>query len=225
MAQTVVQICNTALARVGVSNFIDSLTEASQEAQVCNLFYEQARDRVLRDTHWPFARGYLQLSLVSQGTDTPWSAEWMYAYRYPTDGLNIWRILTPLGKRETVLAPFEIGSDEIGRLIFTDMKDATVEYTKRVEDPARFDPAFASALSWLLAAEIAMPLSLVDGLRKQALQMYQAEKDIAQRVAANEGEPMRDIDTEFLNTRGYYSQTGSMAEQGLPIFPSGFTVS
>lgn len=223
MAQTVVQICNTALARIGVGSFIDSLTESSQEAQVCLLFYEQTRDKVLRESHWPFARAYQQLALVGEGKDTPWAAQWTYAYRYPTDALNIWRILTPLGKQETVLAPFEVGRDNIGRLIFTDVKDATVEYTKRVDDPAQFDPAFTSALSWLLAAEIAMPLSQVDGLRKQAMQMYQAERDVAQRVAANEGEPLRDIDTEFLNTRG--GGNGDPMDRGNINYASGFTIS
>ena len=46
---TVVSICNMALARIGVSSFISNLNEASNEARVLNLFYEQMRDFALRE--------------------------------------------------------------------------------------------------------------------------------------------------------------------------------
>jgi|688.fasta_scaffold33106_2 hypothetical protein len=225
MATSIVQICNTALARIGVSNFIDSINEASQEAQVCKLLYEQCRDRVLREAHWPFARAYATLALVSDNEGKPWANEWQYAYRYPTDAMVVWRILTPLGPRQAIAEPFDVGYDSTGRMIFTNMKDAAIEYTKRVEDVAQFDPSFSSALAWLLAAEISMPLSAVDALRKQALQMYQAERDMAHRISFNEGEPTRDIDTEFLNTRGYASNTFAGDDAVSKLFPSGFSVS
>lgn len=225
MPNSVVQICNTALARVGTSNFIDSLNEASQEAQVCKLLYEQTRDRVLREVYWPFARAFETLALISGNSGKAWANEWLYAYRYPTDACVIRRILTPLGPRQVIPEPYDIAQDAAGRIILTNMKDAGVEYTRKIEDPIQFDPSFTSALAWLLAAEIAMPLSAVDGLRKQAMQMYQAERDMAQRVAINEGEPVRDVDTEFLNTRGYASNTFAGDDAVSKLFPSGFTVS
>lgn len=225
MATSIVQICNTALARIGVATFIDSINEASQEAQVCKLLYEQCRDRVLREVQWPFARAYATVALVSGNEGKPWTNEWQYAYRYPTDAVVVRRVLTPLGPRQAIAEPFDVGQDASGRLIFTNMKDAAIEYTKRVEDPAQFDPSFSSALCWLLAAEISMPLSAVDGLRKQALQMYQAERGIAERISFNESEPVRDIDTEFLNTRGYASNNFAGDDAVSKLFPSGFTVS
>jgi hypothetical protein len=225
MATSVVQICNTALARIGVSSFIDSLNEASQEAQVCKLLYDQCRDRVLREVQWPFARAFATLALISDNTGKAWASEWTYAYRYPSDATVVRRILTPLGPRQAIAEPFEIGQDGAGRIVLTNMKDAAVEYTRKVEDPTQFDPSFSSVLAWLLAAEISMPLSAVDGLRKQALQMYQAERSIAERIVFNEGEPLRDIDTEFLNTRGYASNSFAGDDAVSKIFPSGFTVS
>lgn len=225
MATSVVQICNTALARIGVSMFIDSLNESSQEAQVCKLLYDQCRERVLREVHWSFARAFATLALISDNDGQPWASEWLYAYRYPSDATVIRRILTTMGPRQVIPEPFEVGQDSAGRIILTNMKDAAVEYTKRVEDPGQFDPSFSSALAWLLAAEISMPLSAVDGLRKQAMQMYQAERDIAQRIVLNEGEPVRDVDTEFLNTRGYATNTFAGDDAVNRLFPSGFSVS
>lgn len=223
MAQTEVQICNTALARVGVSNFIASLSEASQEAVVCNVFYEQTRDRLLREIRWPFAKQYQSLALVTDSEDAVWNAEWDYAYRYPTDAILISKILTPNGRRELTMEPYEIGVDSSGKLIFTNIKDAGVEYIKRVTDPALFDPMFVSCLAWLLAVEIAMPLAVSDSLRKQALQMFQMERDMAVRVAFNESEQIRDIDTEFVAARGY-SKSGGATDGWGTIFPSGFNV-
>lgn len=225
MAQTVVQICNTALARIGVSNFISSIDEATQEAAVCKLLYEQCRDRLLREVHWPFARVFKALALVQQSSSSPaWATEWTYAYRYPTDCVNIWRVLTAMGRNEIPPAAYEIGRDEQGRLLFTDQQNAVIEYTTRVEDPAQFDSTFVSVLSWLLAMEIAMPLSAMDALRRQAMQAYVAERDQAARIAANESEQTRDIDTEFINSRGYATNTAP-AENGTTVFPSGFIIS
>lgn len=224
MAQTVVQICNTALARIGVSNFIASIDEATQEAAVCKLLYEQCRDRLLREVHWPFARAFKALALVTQASSSPaWKTEWQYAYRYPSDCLTIWRVLTTQGRNEIPPAAYEIGHDEQGRLLFTDQQNAVIEYTARVEDPAQFDPSFMSALAWLLATEIAMPLSAMDALRKQAMQAYMAERDMAARIAANESEQTRDVDTEFLNARGY-AGNNAPGESFTTVYPSGFVI-
>lgn len=56
MATSEEQICNMALAHVGHTQFIDDLeTEQSTEAEVCNLYYEQARDFVIEAFPWPEA--------------------------------------------------------------------------------------------------------------------------------------------------------------------------
>jgi hypothetical protein len=223
MAQTEVQICNTSLARIGVSNFISSLSESSQEAIVCNVLYTQTRDRLLREMPWPFARTFQSLALVSESGESVWNAEWDYVYRYPTDALTVRKILTPSGRRELRAEPYEIGSGSAGRLIYTNAKDAGIEYTRRIEDPTQFDSMFLSCFAWLLAAELAMPLAVSDNIRKQALQMFQMERDMALRVAFNESEQIHDLDTEFVVSRGYTS-SGSTTNDWSNIFPSGISI-
>jgi hypothetical protein len=56
------------------------------------------------------------------------------------------------------------------------------------------------------------------------MQMYQAERDMALRVAFNEGEQIRDLDTEFMNARGYASWNGGAPGDVGTISPSGFSV-
>lgn len=218
---TPVTICNTALSRIGISSFISSLEESSIEARVCENVYEQSADHLLREFHWPFAQSYEQLALVADGTTTPWKSDWAYRYRYPTNAITIRRVVTRLGKLESDAAPYAIGRDSVGKLIYTDIEDAVVEITNRNVDASEFDPTFASALAWYIGAEICMPLSVSDSFRKQALQGFMLDLDKAKRIAANEGQPSRDVDTELMNSR-FGPMVGGVND--LTIYPSGFKV-
>lgn len=55
MASTAVEICNQALAALGVTQYITALTDLTKEAQVANLYYEDTRKRLLASFPWPFA--------------------------------------------------------------------------------------------------------------------------------------------------------------------------
>ena len=69
-AVSAVQICNMALAHCGVTILIADLAEASQQGELCNLFYEPTRDKVLQAIPWPFARKYARLQAIGHG-DAP----------------------------------------------------------------------------------------------------------------------------------------------------------
>lgn len=169
-----VSICNMALGGVGVAVEIISLTEESVEAQQCNRFYESSRDYVLRRIDWSFARKYVSLNKV---LDSP-NDDWAYSYRYPTDCLNARRIVTSI-RKDPNKAPFEIASDNDGRLIFTDIENAILRYTYRIEDPLKFDDGFIECLSWHIGSKIAIPLSRSPKERDYAYQRYV--------IALNEG--------------------------------------
>jgi hypothetical protein len=218
---TPVTICNTALSRIGISSFISSLEESSIEARVCENVYEQSVYHLLREFHWPFAQSYEQLALVADGTATPWKTDWAYRYRYPSNAITVRRIVTQLGKQEYQAAAYSIGRDSVGKLIYTDIEDAVAEITNRHIDASEFDPTFASALAWYIAAEICMPLSVSDSFRKQALQGFLLDLDKAKQIAANESQPSRDVDTELMNSR-FGPIAGGIND--LTIYPSGFKV-
>ena len=83
-----VDICNLALTHVRLGATISSLEEDSQEAIVCNQFFDIARREVLRGYKWPFATVFGKLGLVEEDpTD-----EWRYSYRYPVDCIKVIRI-------------------------------------------------------------------------------------------------------------------------------------
>lgn len=188
MAFSDVQICNMALADIGSSRTIANLeTEKTQEANVCNLFFEPMRDAVLRDFPWPFAQRYIELAEVETDPNTDWG----FSYRYPSDAIRIIRIVLESGRYERDRADFEVANDVTetsgGKIIFTDIENAVVQYTLKFTNPALFDPDFGSALSLRLASRIAKPLGRKDSDRREAFALYLAEIDAARATAVNEG--------------------------------------
>lgn len=137
--QSQVAICNLALHHLATGKQITSLTEKSEEARVCNVFYDQVKDEVLRDFAWPFATVTVTLELVQQQP----TFEWGYSYRMPSDCLAARRILngtlavgpfpntfnplgpypTPLGRVLTAQTriPYRVMADASGGLIYTDI--------------------------------------------------------------------------------------------------------
>ena len=164
MASSVVAICNMAIGRIGQSNFIDALSEASLQANVCNIFYETCRDMALVDGHWNFATG--RVVLADLGTPP---TNWLYRYGLPTDCLSARYLVVP-GLRTPLVKdriPFDVAEENDARVLYTDQEEAELVYIKRQENPNLFSPQFNSALAWLLASNIAMPLSAAPALGKR----------------------------------------------------------
>lgn len=193
---SVVEICNMALARIGVSSFISNLNEPSNEARVCSLFYEPMRDFALRDGLWNFAKK--QQQLADAGTPPE---QWSFKYALPDDFLKarfIWMPGTPVlpGTYEvpgqTIFIQeqrvrFEIALSGGQKVLYCNQPEAELVYTARVEDTTLYDPIFVSALSYLLASEIAMPLSVQPNLAKAALDRYQLVASMASAHSMSEG--------------------------------------
>ena len=198
MALSNVQVCNMALGHIGHTQFIDSLeTERSNEAEVCNLYFEPARNFVLEDYPWPEMTRYATLGLVEEEPND----DWAYSYRYPSDCVFARRLVTGLGRKDPNPPPFRIGADDTARLLYTDQIDAVLEYTKLVDDPTLFSAIFWEAVSWYLAGLICPGLAKD---RKQAagcFQMYELIKTRAQVRAGNEQQQVQEPESEFIRAR------------------------
>jgi hypothetical protein len=171
MATDKVQICNMALARIGVSQFIANLTtERSNEAINCNLFYDTVLAFALRDYDWNFSRRTVALSLAT-GAVAP---NWTYKYSYPNDCFFA-RAIVPVGirfPRADQRIPFDIGNDGATRVIYTDQADAVLRYSALIDNPVLYDPQFVSAFAFLLGSELAIPLSIKPDIAKSARDAY-----------------------------------------------------
>nr|WP_280041951.1 hypothetical protein [Pseudomonas sp. Hg5Tf]MDH2559000.1 hypothetical protein [Pseudomonas sp. Hg5Tf] len=165
---SVVDICNMALSRIGVSQRIDDLEEASLEAEQCSLFYEHSRDFVLRaDCDWGFATAFSDLAEVTENPDPGYQ----HAYAMPVDCMRARRIVNQTfpvidwpycdmqAYPQFPEIKFRVINGSSNRLIATNVSPAKLEYTLKVESPEMFDPIFVSALAWKLGANIAPALS------------------------------------------------------------------
>ena len=192
---TSVQICNRALSRSGGGR-ISALTDASREAQECNLHYEDTRDAVLRDFDWGFARKRATLALLTDTYDG-----WDYAYALPSDYIIARKLYDSTGANSGTIydldefryrvddqVKYEIASNDAGSrpILLTDMEDAILIYTAKITDVNAFDTMFSDALAWRLASELAMSLRGKPDMQMALLQVYSAVVQNAKSINANE---------------------------------------
>lgn len=162
-----IDLCNVALATVGVDRGIESLDDDEPGARYCKRLYPQVRGLLLRDHPWRWATRRVALALLSEEV-----SGWEYAYSYPSDCVKVLAVEdeVPL---EGVIYPFEVraltGSSVA---ICCNVMTAYGRYTKDVIDANLFDPAFVEALSLRLASRLAVSLtgdrSLAGGLAQDA---------------------------------------------------------
>lgn len=164
MVQTVVEICNMALARLGDSRISD-INADEEKARLCKLFYEQTRDEVLREHPWTFATGRAILAAISGTNLTGFD----YRYQLPLDCLYVRTMIDAEGETYADI------TDEYrieGRELHTDLSPCAIKYTKKVENPGQFDSQFAEAVALKLASKIALKLSGKPQLEGSMLQQY-----------------------------------------------------
>lgn len=198
---TPTEIANLALSHLGVGKEIANIeTEQSQEALAMRRFYTIAREATLRDFHWPFANIEIALNLVEENP----TASWSFSYRYPTDCIKLKKIWSGIrNDSRQSRVPFKIIRDISGRLIYTDMRNARMEYTFNETDSQRFTPDFVQALSFRLAAYTAPRLTSGDVFKLTELNMksYFLEITRAQATAVNEEQPDERPDAEWIRAR------------------------
>jgi hypothetical protein len=96
-----------------------------------------------------------------------------------------------------------VGSDAIGKLIYTNVEDPTLEYTARVACPAsEGDALFRSAFAWKLAHSFAGPLTKMPGKVDDCWKNYQFDLLLAKSLAKKEEEPQhRGGDAAWIEAR------------------------
>lgn len=218
MATDLTGIYNLALSVVGTKAKVALPTEVSREAEVCQLWYEATRDRVLRAAPWPCTRKVVTLGLVAERDfSTAWSSgdpepPWKYAYAYPSD------MLAP--RHLTDFSRFATGLTDDSRTILTDTAQASLVYTKRQTNIAAWDSDLLMAVAHALAGFIAMPLhGKVDRARNAIELANQYILDARVNAANQDYEPMETL-PPWLVARGY----GQVSTQRF-LYPYGETLS
>lgn len=212
-----VDICNLALSHINAPP-IQSLTEKNRQARECNRLYELTRDAVLSEFPWNFAEKQKNLAEVSGVTFSGWD----YVYTYPSDCLTALEIYNPVPRKTYTDGYYQNGayiegavkvqSDKIQfeiktsdakdkRYICTNEEQAELIYTARVEDANIFSSSFIDALSWRLAADLAMPLKGSLQLHERMLRVYEAKLGRTRALNANEGHEPPDSVSSYVVAR------------------------
>jgi hypothetical protein len=199
VASSEVQICNFALSNCRDARYIEARDEQTEQAIQCDLWYDDTRDELLRRADWGFARK--RLALVPSG-DPP--AEWVYRYALPAD------CIMPRGIEDGVRVrtfdqslKYAIEGDGTGhgKVILMDVTDAVLIYTMRVADVAIYPPEFVKALSWELAACIALPLAKSQEIVSDTIQKSEAFTGRAIVMNLNEHRPDAAPDSDLYTSR------------------------
>ena len=195
------EISNLAISHLGIGKEIANLdTEQTEEASACRRYFESAKKATLSDLDWTFATKFAVLNLIESQPNE----EWNFSYRYPSDCINMRRILS--GQRQDTQktrVPYRISADSAGRIIYTDKENAEIEYTKNVTDPGLFSAEFALALSFRLASYIAPRLTGGDPFKMKQEMLAQYEIELGRAKKKNMNEETADIlpESEMITIR------------------------
>jgi hypothetical protein len=205
-ALTKVDICNMALSHIGARNDITTFPTASStgiENQSLFLWYDISRRQLLEAYNWTFAR---QLSaILTDHADDPDDTEGLWSYRYvvPTDHIKIREVLNPTNIGSNAI-PYEISMSRAGgsMSIQSNVDDMQIIYTFDNEDPSTWSEYFAVALSHLLAANIAFPITRKRSVMGDQMGLYRQMLSIAAAHDANEEVDDAPRDADWIRGRG-----------------------
>ena len=178
-------ICNMALSIIKRQR-IDALEDNSEEAKACAIYYDHSRLRLLKMFNWGFARRVEKLALRTNKIPG-----WDYCYGYPKECVTMQLLFDEENarNREMERQEFQIvtitGNDTV---IATDLENAWAEYTHNVKNTEAFSPEFVEALTRLLAANLAFPLTGNSELMNVNMQMAQQAVNIAMQESVTEQE-------------------------------------
>jgi hypothetical protein len=204
---SVIRIANLALQRIGVSQPIATLEEPSTEARVVRQSWDHLRDVTLQEFAWPFATTVQTLALVPEVR-----SPWRYAYRLPADCLFPLHLQQPIASWMVhgTRVPFQVEASAAGPILVTDEASASLRYLARLLNPLDWPMWFHDLMAWVLASEIAMPLTAAPPIRQAVdVKLAQARIMAAQR-AASTGQPQTiDRPSAFVDARGHTIDTSS----------------
>lgn len=190
------QIYNISLNILGVSTPLENPNLNDNRAILLNNYYELARDYVLKDFDWNFASTFKALALCDV---QPNFSKYKFCYDYPMDCICARDLFQ---KDSYVQQKFSVSALENGQVvILTDVNDAILRYTRRVEKEIFFSCEFAMALAHYLAS---LTSSVITGSIQKgelAWEKYVKLLSHAKVLNANEsGENLYDENT-YLDSR------------------------
>jgi hypothetical protein len=189
MASTYVDICNSALTRIGLP-IISSFSDGTPQANACSNRWQADRDIVLRMHPWTCAT--VRVALAPSATAPAF--DYKYAFPLPSDFLRALDISNDPRGSEVFFGArprFEI---ESGSVLF-DSSILYLRYVNQVANASQLDPECANAMALYIAYDLAQLLLNNEALVKQLNEEFEGAMATARNVNAQEEQTCMVIDT------------------------------
>lgn len=187
MATSKIEICNSALIKLGVPK-ISSFSETSKAAVLCNEQYDKCRRKVLREHIWDFA---LKRTTLSKLSDVP-LFEYDSQFQLPSDCIN------PVDTDKGTQTDFVVE----GKKLLINASSCKLLYVADITDVSFFDDYFEEALAYWIAGDIAYGLKQDLGLSDRMFARAKSEIDRARSVDAQQGRLAKKLQEDvWLNSR------------------------
>lgn len=151
-------LCNRALAKLEFGS-IESLTDGTKRAELCNEHYDTALDECLAEHPWRFATTRVELG----GTTAV--DGWTYAHTLPSDLIRIVALASGNGFSDEGFFQHQ----REGHLILSESDEVWCRYVQRFTNVTRMPALFQLGLVERLASYLAVPLgrsaSIAQGYR------------------------------------------------------------
>ena len=214
-----VDICNLALSHIGDEAEVIAIAppDGTIQAAHCGRFYPVARDLLLEMHPWTFAMVRVQLAPIVAGAPS----QWAYAYALPAKCLKSRGVYAADALDDAQSEDFivEVGADGNG-VIYTNVPDAVLRYTRLVEDTTKFTPGFVVALGRSLASMLAGPI--IKGatgaqVAQQQLKIFMVELANAKTQDANTDKrsDYRNRLSDGQRARGYFGVGSCFGRDGV----------
>jgi hypothetical protein len=192
MSTSPVEICNSALVKVGAAR-ITSLNDPTKTARICKEQYDKLRRKLLRDHPWNFSISRVALGLT---TNVP-AFEFTKEFLLPSDVLRV--IETDL--HETTSWEQEINKNN-KKVIVTDASSLKIKYIKDVTDTSIFASDFSEVLAYLIASDLAYSIVQSVNLQRQTFQIYKDQLAQARSFDSQESGSRKQIEAnEWISAR------------------------
>ena len=187
MAQSAVDVCNSALQKCGVSSIM-SLTDPTREARSCALAFDSNRRAELRKRNWNFA---IKRKILGPDSAAP-AFDYAYAFQLPSDCLK-------------VIVPKDSSLDWVieGRTILTNYGNGVLNlrYVADITDVTQWDSTFYDVFACSLALDVVEQLTNSPAKKRTLEQEYNEALADAAKANAFEKVSQRPPDPTFLTSR------------------------
>jgi hypothetical protein len=185
MATSAAEICNKALARLGITKFISDLDDATDaNAAACKVFYADLLDAALAAFPWTFATLRRTLNQIAGEAARD---GWKYVYALPAGCLaprRIWPANSGIKyasqTKDRIPYVIEKSSTDDTQVLLCDEPSPVLHYTARIVDPMKLPPMFVDAFAWMLASELALPLTSKEKKLEMCAKIYLVKINEAQ---------------------------------------------